>query len=325
MTAQVSKHLSLIADIGATNMRLALFDGDDRVVGHVQIQASNQHSSIQEAIGAYLAEHLPLAERRRVNAAAIAVAAPVTADWVTLTNHAWSFSINQLRGDLWLERLIVINDFTAIATAIPYLTTVDREQIGGGVALASAPIGVIGPGSGLGVGALIPAADAWVPIAGEGGHVTLAPATSCESDVLNRLRDSFGHVSAERVLSGPGLVNLHQALMQTAGATPISYTPAQITDPSLCECDPYCREAVEMFCAILGTVAGNLALTIGAQGGIYIAGGIVPKLGKRFAQSQFRKRFEDKGRLQPYLARIPTYVIVHPFPALVGLSKVLTT
>jgi glucokinase len=141
--------------------------------------------------------------------------------------------------------------------------------------------------------------------------------------VLDRLRDSFGHVSAERVLSGPGLVNVHQALMQTAGATPVSYTPEQITDPSLCESDPYCREAVEMFCAILGTVAGNLALTIGAQGGIYIAGGIVPKLGDRFAQSQFRKRFEDKGRLQPYLARIPTFVIVHPFPALVGLSKMI--
>jgi glucokinase len=153
--------------------------------------------------------------------------------------------------------------------------------------------------------------------------VTLAPATAPESDVLNQLRASFGHVSAERVLSGPGLVNLHQALLAIAGVPPISYTPAQIADPLICERDPYCREAVEMFCAILGTVAGNLALTIGALGGIYIAGGIVPKLGNRFAQSQFRQRFEEKGRLQPYLARIPTFVIAHPFPAFVGLSKML--
>jgi len=322
MTAQIPGHLALVADVGATYIRLAVFDNDR--ISHVQVRASKEFPSIQDAIRAYLAEHLPLAGGRRVNAAAIAVAAPVTADWITLTNHVWSFSIDRLREDLALERLIVINDFTAIATAIPYLTTDDLEQIGGGVALASAPTGIIGPGSGLGVAALVPATNAWVPLSGEGGHVTLAPATESESNVLDRLRANFGHVSAERVLSGPGLVNLYQALVATADVPPISYTSAQITDPSLCEDDPYCRQAVEMFCAILGTVAGNLALTIGALGGIYIAGGIVPKLGKRFAQSQFRIRFEDKGRLQPYLAQIPTFVIVHPFPALVGLSKLLT-
>lgn len=189
----------------------------------------------------------------------------------------------------------------------------------------SAPIGVIGPGSGLGVGALIPVGNGWLPLPGEGGHVTLAAATTRESKLIERLRVRFGHVSAERILSGPGLVNLHQALVEMTGLSAISYTAEQITDSSFCERDPHCHETVELFCSFLGTVAGNLALTIGAHGGIYIGGGIVPKLGARIAQSGFRKQFEEKGRLQPYVSQIPTFVIVHPFPAFVGLTKLLNT
>jgi glucokinase len=311
----------LIADVGATNARLALVG--ESGVGQVRVLACEDYPSIQAAIGTYLTEVLQSSDWRRVKAAALAVAGPVADDHVTLTNHPWSFSKHQLREHLAVERLTVVNDFTAVAAATPYFTANDCKQIGGGVALASAPIGVIGPGSGLGVGGLVPIANGWLPLSGEGGHVTMTPGTARESDVLERLRDRFDHVSAERILSGPGLLNLYQALVGMAGVPAVSYTPAQITDPTFCERDPHCREAVEMFCAMLGTIAGNLALTLGALGGIYIAGGIVPKLGTGFVTSEFRKRFENKGRLRSYLARIPTYVVVHPFPAFLGLSKLL--
>jgi glucokinase len=185
------------------------------------------------------------------------------------------------------------------------------------------PIGVIGPGSGLGVGGLIPMDGRWLALSGEGGHITMAPATPRESIVLDHMRQRFDHVSAERLLSGPGLVNLYNTLAQIAGVPAASYSPAQITDPYVAEREPHCREAVEIFCAMLGTIAGNLALTLGARGGVYIAGGIVPKLGPRFAASMFRRRFEDKGRMRPFLAAIPTYVITHPFPAFFGLAALL--
>jgi glucokinase len=149
----------------------------------------------------------------------------------------------------------------------------------------------------------------------------MASATARESAVLDRMRTRFDHVSAERILSGPGLVNLYNTLAEIDGVPAASFTSAQITDPSIGEREPRCREAVDMFCAMLGTIAGNLALTLGALGGIYIAGGIVPKLGRVFAASSFRERFEDKGRLRPYLA--PTYVVTHPFPAFLGLARLL--
>ena len=151
----------------------------------------------------------------------------------------------------------------------------------------------------------------------------MAPTTARESAVLDRIRARFEHVSAERVLSGPGLIELYNTLAEIDGVPAVSYTSAQITDPGIGENDPRCREAVGMFCAMLGTVAGNLALTLGARGGIYIAGGIVPKLGAVFAESEFRARFEAKGRLRPNLAGIPTYVITHPFPAFIGLTALL--
>jgi glucokinase len=313
---------SLIADVGATNARFALIGGESGF-RQVQVLTCKDYTSIQTAIGTYLNDVLQSAGVRRIKAAAIAVAAPVTDDQVTFTNHPWSFSKDQLRRHLAIDRLLVVNDFTAIAAATPNLKSNDCDQVGGGTALASAPIGVVGPGSGLGVGGLIPTASGWLPLSGEGGHVTMTPGTDRESDVLDRLRGRFDHVSAERILSGPGLINLYRALAEMAGVPAASYTPVQITDPAVGEHDPHCREAVEMFCAMLGAISGNLALTLGALGGIYIAGGIVPKLGTVFAASAFRKRFEAKGRLQPYLARIPTYVVTHPFPAFLGLSKLL--
>jgi glucokinase len=189
--------------------------------------------------------------------------------------------------------------------------------------VASAPIGIIGPGTGLGVSALMPIAAGWTPIEGEGGHVTIAPADAQESDVLELLRKRYDHVSAERVLSGAGLVNLYNALCELAAVPAAPFTPSQITDPRTWSEDPRTRDATAMFCAMLGTVAGNLALTLGARGGLYIAGGIVPRLGNAFAESGFRMRFEAKGRFRWYLAAIPTYVITRPLPALLGAAALL--
>ena len=313
---------SLLADVGATNARFALVGARGRFQRN-RVLACEDYPSIHKAIAAYLDDELPLTDLKRVEAAALAVAGPVTDDQVALTNHPWSFSINQLRRHLAIDRLVVVNDFAAVALAIPCLKRNERNQIGGGKALASAPIGVLGPGSGLGISGLVPSADDWLPISGEGGHVTMAPVTIRESAVLDRMRVRFDHVSAERVLSGPGLINLYNTLAEIDDIPASSYTSAQITDLGIGQREPHCREAVDMFCAMLGTVAGNLALTLGARGGIYIAGGIVPKLGPAFAASSFRKRFEDKGRLRPYLARIPTYIITQPVPAFIGLAALL--
>jgi glucokinase len=183
---------------------------------------------------------------------------------------------------------------------------------------------VLGPGSGLGVSGLIPAGAGWIPLAGEGGHATVAPATDRESAVLDRMRRHFDHVSAERVLSGPGLVNLYNTLAALDGVPSRGYMAAQITDPEIGAADPVCAEATSLFCAMLGTIAGNLALTLGARGGIYIGGGIVPRLGQRFVRSPFRARFEAKGRFSEYLAVIPTWVVTHPLPAFLGCAAVLS-
>ncbi len=309
----------LIADIGATNARFALVRPDSRT-SSARSYALDDYASLFDALDAYLIEEAPSA---RPTEAVLAVASPITGDEVVLTNHAWTFSIEAVRRHFRLRRLRVINDFAAIALAIPHLGANDRMQVGEGAPASDAPIGIVGPGTGLGVSALVPTPSGPVAVAAEGGHVTMAPGDAREGAILEIMRSRYDHVSAERVLSGPGLVNLYNALCELAKQPAAPFTPPQITSPRIWNEDPRTREATMMFCAMLGTVAGNLALTLGARGGIYIAGGIVPKLGAVFAASAFRKRFEEKGRLQPYLARIPTYVITHSFPAFIGLAALL--
>jgi len=317
MTEQSSR---LLGDIGATNARFALCapDGDPM---RTRIMPVEHYATLLEAIRSYLEmERIDPAPR----AAALAVASPVTGDAVTMTNHPWSFSIATLKHDLNLERLLIVNDFAANALAIPRLKPEERAAIGDGTADPHGPIAVLGPGTGLGVSGLVPTAGGgWSVLAGEGGHATMAASDDRESEVLTLLRRRFGHVSAERVLSGQGLVNLYQALAELAGVAAEPYTPAQIADRDIGEREPLCRAALAMFCAMLGAVAGDLALTFGALGGVYVAGGIVPRLGARFAESAFRERFEGKGRFRHYLSAIPTYVITAPVPAFLGLSAAL--
>jgi len=323
MTAiDCSAEWGLIGDIGATNARFALVRPDGGIALTRAILC-NDFPTLADAIVAFLAE----APEATPSHSVLAIASSPDGDIVSLTNHPWTFSTEALREALGLVRLQIVNDFHANALAVPHLTPDELIKVGGGEPLAGAPIGILGPGSGLGVSALVPGtlggAFGAVALPGEGGHVTMAATDARESAVLEVLRRRFGHVSAERVLSGPGLVNLYAALRELADAPAVPLTAEEISHPEARTSDRFAHEATEMFCAMLGTIAGNLALTLGARGGIYIAGGIVPKLGATFVQSAFRERFEAKGRFAKYLGEIPTYVVIRPFAALLGAAELL--
>ncbi|WP_207455382.1 glucokinase [Azospirillum sp. SYSU D00513] len=308
--------VTLVADIGGTNARFGLIDG--RGVRDSRILPCADFPSLEEAARAYLALAPSAARPRR---GAFAVAGPVTGDRIALTNLVWSFSTEEVRQRLGLERLAVVNDFTAVAMSVPRLAPGDLRQVGEGTPDGAGVVGVLGPGSGLGVSGLVPGPNGWTALSGEGGHVTMAPIDDRESAVLAHLRGRFEHVSAERVLSGPGLVNLYTALCALDGIKARPLAPAEVAESGAAGTDAQAREAVEMFCAMLGTVAGNLALSLGARGGVYIAGGIVPKLGDLFTGSRFRERFMEKGRMRGFLAPIPTYVVTHELPAFLGLAE----
>ena len=311
--------VGLIGDIGASNARFSLVHAGGKT-SPPHVYALNDYPSLPDAIEAYLREEKP---PEKPVQAVLAVASPVTDDQVTLSNYPWTFSVKALREQLGLRRLQVVNDFAANAVAVPHLGEHDVLKIGGGAPVKNAPIGVIGPGTGLGVSAFVPSASGGAMIAGEGGHVTMAPATPQESALLDLMRSRFDHVSAERVLSGPGLVNLYNTLCELAGTPAASYSAEQITNEQVWNADPRTEEATALFCAMLGTAAGNLALTLGARGGIYISGGMVPRISAFFAQSEFRARFEAKGRLNDYVAAIPTYIITRPLPVLLGAAALL--
>jgi len=308
----------LVADIGATNTRLALAEPSG-AISRINVFATDEAPDLGDMIEAYLAQ----AGAERPGRAVLAIAAPITGDEITLTNFPWSFSVDSLRTRLGLDSLRIINDFVANAFSIPHLGEADVAQAGTGTPVAGAPVAVIGPGSGLGVSGLVFHDGRPVPIHGEGGHVTMAPADAREAAVLDLLRKRIDHVSAERVLSGPGILNLYAALCELSGESQEQFAPAQITDARIGEQHPRALEATQMFCAMLGTIAGNLALTLGARAGVYIAGGIVPRLGGTFMQSAFRSRFEAKGRFRDYLSAVPTYVIVRQYPALLGAARLL--
>jgi glucokinase len=312
--------LRLLADIGGTNARFALATAGGEFV-HIKVLGCADYATLSEAMTAYLDYAGETgAAVGAIRHAAIAIANPVEGDLVSMTNHHWSFSITRLREAHGLDTLLVVNDFAALAMALPHLQDDQKQRIGeAGLLLPNRPIGLIGPGTGLGVAAVIPIGNGrWTALPGEGGHASFAPCSKQESDILEFLRQEFGHVSAERLLSGMGLELIHRALAgQRLEAPDIT---SRAIDGS---CDD-CLATVEQFCAILGSMAGNVALTLGATGGMYIGGGIVPRLGNLFTGSVFRERFEGKGRLAPYLQRIPTWLITEPYPALSGVAAMLS-
>ncbi len=310
----------LLADVGGTHARFAWQDRAGAPLTLVRTLHCAEHDSLELALLAYLTE----IGRAMPPCCAIGIATPVLGDHVSMTNHRWAFSIEELRRQLGLERLKVVNDFTALALSLPLLAPHDVRQIGGGDPQRGAAIGLLGPGTGLGVSGLLPSGSGWTPLQGEGGHVSLAPANRREAAVLDWVRERHGHASAERLVSGPGLKTLHQALCALDRQPDAQLPAALIVERGLSGEDPGCREALELFCAFLGSTAGDLALTLGARGGVYIGGGIVPRLGAWFDGSPFRARFEAKGRFQDYLRAIPVQLIVATTsPALLGAGQAL--
>jgi glucokinase len=322
MAAPQGRFPRLLGDVGGTNARFAWQASPGVAPGEVASYACAGFKSLEDAVRHYLAQHGHAPPRR----AAIGIANPITGDRVQMTNHSWSFSIDAMRRSLGLERLLFLNDFAALALALPTLQAGELRSVGAGVAVAQAPIALLGPGTGLGVSGLLGAAanGRRVVISGEGGHVTLAPADDEEAAVLACLRQQFGHVSAERALSGPGLVNLRNAWCAVQGQAAQALSAPQISEQALAQVDPSCVAALDLFLSLLGNVAGNLALTLGARGGVYIGGGIVPRLGDRIERSRFRERFEAKGRFSEYLRQIPVCVIQPgSAPALRGAAQAL--
>lgn len=306
----------LVADIGGTNARFGLVRAAGAEPTDIVALRCADFATPEAAACAYL-QRVGTPQPHR---AAFALATPVHGDMIKLTNSAWVVSRERVERSLGVERLHLLNDFEALALSLPHLKPADMQRFGGGELDAAQPLAVIGPGTGLGVAACVPCAGAWRALATEGGHVTLSAADDFESDVLRVARRRVDHVSAERLLSGIGLPLLHAAVAEVRGAPVEQLEAAEITRRALTEHDPLSLATLDTFCAMLGSFAGNVALTIGARGGVFIAGGIAQKLGDFFPRSRFRERFEAKGRFRDYLAPIATALITAPYAALSGAA-----
>jgi len=311
----------LLADIGGTYARFTLETAPGQFEHAASLRCAD-HADFHAAVSTYRSQ-LPPALAQAVVHAAVAIANPVEGDAVRMTNYHWQFSIEQMRQRLALQTLVVVNDFTALAMALPRLAPSQRRAVGGGLARERSVVGVLGAGSGLGVSGLIPAGEGWVALGTEGGHTSFSPRDEREIAILRYGMRQYPHLSHERLLSGPGLALIHRALRDRAGLPPEPLAAPEITRRALAGLDPLCTETLDAFCAVLGTVAGNLAVTLGALGGIYIGGGIVPRLGAYFDRSPFRARFEDKGRFSSYTQGIPTYVITAEHATYTGASAIL--
>ncbi|HEY8877278.1 MAG TPA: glucokinase [Roseateles sp.] len=315
----------LLADIGGTYARFALEIGPGEFTQMASLRCAD-HADFHAAVRAYL-EGLSwqdMGGAQQIAHAAIAIANPVEGDRVRMTNYHWQFSIDEMRQRLGLDTLVVVNDFTALAMALPRLAEVDVRQVGGGQARRPSVIGLLGAGTGLGVSGLIPAGEGWIALGTEGGHVNFGPRDEREMDILKFAWKTLDHVSYERLISGPGLELIYKALADRNGVTNAEplLAPA-ITQRALEDGDKLCLETLEVFCGLLGTAAANLAVTLGSLGGIYIGGGIVPRLGEYFDRSPFRQRFEDKGRFRDYVSAIPTFVITAEHATFKGASAIL--
>jgi glucokinase len=306
----------LLGDIGGTTARFAVLTGDR--LGPIDHVAVSRYQTAIDAISGFLGNR---ADRGRIGGAVLGVAGPVEGGRCVITNSHWVTDAGELRTAFGFDFVNLMNDFEAIARALPHLRAQDVRLLAGGQAVPGEPMVVLGPGTGLGIAALVPRGNDMTVVATEGGHATLPGATSREDAVIAHLRGRFGHASAERALSGPGLENLHVAIAAIDHVALASRSAAEITRHAIDRRCATCRSTVDMFCSMLGTVAGNFALTFRARGGVYIAGGIAPRLVDYLAQSEFRVRFEGKGRFRGYLEGIPTTIIVNPDAAFLGLGS----
>jgi glucokinase len=307
----------LLGDIGATNARLAVVSNG--VLGTVSNFTVADFESFTDVIRAFFGDDCRSVSE---HAAMLAVAGPVKEGRCVLTNCSWSIDPHELRREFGFATINLCNDFEAVALSLPHLTETDLFRLGDGKPLSGAPMAVLGPGTGLGVACFVPTAHAPVVIPSEGGHATMAATSPREDAIIAYLRRQFGHVSAERMVSGFGLENLYRAVVALDAVDAPERTAPEITGAGLDGSCPISRMALDLFCGMLGTIAGNVALTFGARGGVFIAGGIAPRMTDFIARSEFRSRFESKGRFRSYLRSIPTSIIIHPAATFIGLRSV---
>ncbi len=306
----------LVADIGGTHARFALVSGADPTPDDEQVLSTGDYDDFVAAVETYLGA---LSGERPVGGFC-AIANPVRGDYLRMTNHHWAFSIETSRQRLGFRALRFINDFSAQALAMPWLADAEYERLSGDNPQPNEPLAVLGPGTGLGVSALIPFGDQHAVLDSEGGHVTYTPVNEREHAVARTLQARYGHCSAERIISGPGLVATYQALCHLDDREAAPLAPAEVSQRAADDTDRHCAEAIELFTLALATTASNLAVTLGAGGGVYLAGGLLPKLGSLFEPQRFHERFTAKGRFSDYLASIPVYRVHAEHPALRGLA-----
>jgi glucokinase len=305
----------LLADIGGTNARFALLNNGE--IGPVEHSKVVDYPTVTEAIAAFLTRH---AARASTSAAILDFAGPIENNRATLTNSSWTIDAADIKKTFNFRAVHLLNDFEALAWALPALASSDLVSLASGLPIVGAPMLVVGPGTGFGVSCLVPQDGKSVAIVTEAGHATLPATSEREARVIDYLRQRLGHVSIERALSGSGLESLHEALAALDGVQVPKRDAAAITHAALDGSCAISRAALDLFCSFLGAVCGNLALTFGARGGVYVAGGIVPRFVDHLAGSDFLKRFASKGRFESYLRDIPIRVIVRPDASFVGLK-----
>lgn len=310
----------LIGDIGGTNARFALADSTRPAFREERTLATADFDTAESAVARYLED----VGAPSPDVICLAVAGPVTGRRVRFTNSHWELDGDELAARFSTRHLRLLNDFQAIAYSIPLLQEADIVAAGllrgRDLTRGDFTVGIVGPGTGLGAAALLRRDGRLIPLAGEGGHMGFAPETKLQMDVLNALRERFDRVSDERLVSGPGLENLYQVLCKLHGDVPARLPAADIFDRAVTNSDARAAEALQLFFEVLGQVAGNLALAFGAMDGIYIGGGIVKRRPDLLANSAFRAGFERKGRYRSLMEQIPTQVIMHPQPGLLGAS-----
>lgn len=312
-------YLGLVGDVGGTNARLALVDETGHV-RHPKVYPSGDYPSLSAIIEAYL--HTTVGGRK-LSRAVLAVAGPVTDGEIEFTNLDWNFSECDLVAQFEFENVRLINDFAAQALACPRLEPDELRPIGPALKAAeNQPLVVLGAGTGFGVAGLARSERGDIAISTEGGHIAFAPTNEIELKVLAALTERFGRVSVERVLSGPGLYDLYVILCDLAGASATAADPPAVFAAGEAG-DPIASQALDVFCGVLGATAGDLALAFGARGGVYVSGGIAPRMYGRLNGGAFRARFEDKGRLSDFVQPIPTFLVQTPYPAITGAAREL--
>ncbi|WP_412775809.1 glucokinase [Thalassospira lucentensis] len=311
--------MQLVGDIGGTNARFAWLD-----------DAGNPHTpmtlSVREyaTIGDAMRDFMVKTDCADLREFAVAVACPAMADEIKFTNNPWVFSKDALKAEFNLDRLVVVNDFTGLAMSVPYLGGEDLITLFDGPGRPGLPLAVIGAGTGLGVSGLLPHEGHWLPIQGEGGHVSLPAVDELDFEIVKFLTHELGRVSAERILSGMGIENLYRALAAIDGLDVAPKNAAEVVDGALQQNDPLCRKVLDRFCLFMGGVAGDLVLTLGAFDGVFIGGGIGPRIADYMKQSGLKERMIAKGRFHDLMNDVPVRLMTAKYPALIGCAKILT-